>query len=154
MYGRFLSFSVVRHPFAHAVAHYEYMKQYRSPRVAARFAAMSFEDCLRYRLAPARPWDRAFARLPDQAHFLTDTQGRVAVQRLLRHETIAADFGRLVADLGLPELTLPQRNVTRARVDARPFQSYYDTTTEALVRRLYARDFALFGFDAALPPPR
>lgn len=154
VYGRFLSFSVVRNPFAHAVSHYEYMKQYRSPRVAARFAAMSFEQCLRYRLAPARPWDRAFARLPDQAHFVIDAQGRVAVKRLLRHETIAADFARLVADLGLPGLTLPQRNVTRARSDARPFQSYYDATTEALVRRLYARDFALFGYDAALPALR
>lgn len=151
VYARFLSFSVVRNPFAHAVSHYEYMKQYRSPRVAARFAGMSLADCLRYRLAPRSPFDRTFARLPDQAHFLIDSAGEIAVNRVLRHERIAADFAALVAELDLPEVRLPRRNVTRASAEGPPFQAYYDAETEGLVRRLYARDFALFGYDTALP---
>lgn len=147
----FHSFSVVRNPFDHAVSHYEYMKQYRSAKWAARFAAMGFEEYLSYRLAPPKMLDRIFARLPDQTYYLLDEAGAVAVNRLIRFEALAEEFPRLVADLGLEGATLRRVNKTRAKSDRRPFQSYYDATTLDMVRRLYARDFTTLGYDTALP---
>jgi hypothetical protein len=149
VYDRFLSFAVVRNPFDHAVSHYEYMKQYRSPRIARRFADMSFSDYLRFRLAPRRPWDRLFARMPDQSYFLVDRAGRLLVSRLLHFETLSEEFRDLAAELGLTSRELPSVNRTEARSKERPFESYYDAETEALVRRLYARDLALLGYDGA-----
>lgn len=141
-----LTFAVVRDPFDHAVSHYEYMKQYRSARIARRFAAMSFREYLDYRLAPRRPWDRIFARLPDQSHFLTGAGGRLLVRRLLRFETLAEDFAALAAELDLPVRELPAVNRTRTRREDRPFASYYDGETECLLKRLYARDFRVLGY--------
>lgn len=150
VYDRFLSFAVVRNPFDHAVSHYEYMKQYRSPRIARRFAETSFADYLRYRLAPRRPWDRIFARMPDQSYFLVDRAGRLLVNRLLHFETLSDEFRDLAAELGLTSPELPAINRTEARARGRPFESYYDVETEALARRLYARDLALLGYGEAL----
>ena len=45
----YLSFSVVRNPFDHAVSHYEYMKQFRIRMTAAKVGSMSFSDYLEYR---------------------------------------------------------------------------------------------------------
>lgn len=151
VFDAFFRFTVVRNPFDHAVSHYEYLKEFRNARLAARFAAMPFADYLRHRLEPGHWRDRAFIRLPDQAHFLVDGGGRLLVQRLMRFETLADDFARLAADLGLGGLRMERINPTRARADKRPFQSYYDAETEDLLRRLYARDFALLGYSADLP---
>lgn len=152
VYGRFYSFAAVRDPFDHAVSHYEYMKQYRSPRIAARFARMSFEAYLAQRLERRGPFDRLFVRLPDQSHFLVDEQGRLAVDRLLRFEQLSADFRALTDDLGLGEAQLRTVNRTRSRSssDARAYRDYYDATTEDMVRALYARDFDLLGYSDRL----
>lgn len=147
----FFRFACVRHPYDHAVSHYEFMKEFRIPSVARKVGAMGFADYLRYRMKPPFWNDTFFARLPDQAHFLIDGQGRLLVDRLLRYETLAADFARLAEDLGLGAMALPRINETRARADRKPLSAYYDAEAKALADRLYARDFALFGYRPVLP---
>ena len=146
VYAGFHSFAAVRDPFDHAVSHYEYMKQYRSSRIAARFAEMSFEAYLAHRLETRGPLDRLFVRLPDQCHFLVDDDRRLAVDRLLRFERLAEDFRALVEDLGLGEAQLRSVNKTKSRSDGRSYRDYYDATTEDMVRVLYARDFDMLGY--------
>lgn len=148
----FHSFSVVRDPYDHAVSHYEYMKQFRIRSTALRVGAMSFEEYLAYRMKPPFWNDTIFARMPDQSWYLTDRDGRLAVDRLIRFESLAEDFARLVADLQLEGATLRHVNRTRAKTARRPFQSYYDATTEEMVRRIYDRDFALLGYDRTMRP--
>lgn len=152
VWDQFHSFSVVRDPFDHAVSHYEYMKQFRIRSTAARVGAMSFEEYLAYRMKPPFWNDTIFARMPDQSWYLTDAEGRMAVDRLIRFERLGADFARLVADLGLEGAELRHVNKTRAKTDKRPFQSYYDATTEEMVRKIYARDFDLLGYDHRMRP--
>lgn len=151
VYDGFHSFAVVRNPFDHAVSHFEFMKQFRIASVADRIAAMSFEQYLDYRAK--RPFwnDTFFARLPDQSFFLLDASDRVAVNRIMRFESLDADFAALKADLGLQGAELRHVNKTRSKTDQRPFQAYYDPTTEDMVRSIYARDFALLGYARALP---
>lgn len=154
VYARFHSFAVVRNPFDHAVSHFEYMKQYRNARIAARFSRMSFEAYLADRMKGADFFNRLFVRLPDQSHFLLNKDGQLAVDRLLRFETIADDFSTLATNLGLPVTEIAEHNPTRARNRSQPLARWYDPTTLDMVRTLYHRDFDLLGYPRELPTVR
>ncbi len=140
----FLSFSVVRDPFDHAVSHYEYMKQFRIAKVAAKVGQMSFEEYLAYRMKPPFWNDTIFARMPDQAYYLTDAEGALAVTRLIRFERLGEELAALAAELELPDFRL--RHVNRTKAPKKPYREYYDATTEEMVRQIYARDFSLLGY--------
>jgi len=152
VFRRFHRFTVVRNPFDHAVSHYEYLKEFRNPAKAARFAAMSFAEYLDWRMTARGLFVPSFSVLPDQAHWLVDRTGGLLVDRVLRFETLAADFAALADALGLPGVTMARINPTRAKVAGRALASYYDDATLASVRTLYARDFDLFGYARDLPP--
>lgn len=146
VYRRFFSFSVVRNPFDHAVSHYEYLKEFRNPKKAAEFAAMSFSEYLYWRMTARGPFVPWFSILPDQTHFLLDAAGSIAVNRVLHFETLAEEWPRLMVDLGLGGADLPWINKTRAKSDKRPVADYYDDDTVRTVQQLYTRDFNLFGY--------
>ena len=151
-FDRFQSFSVVRDPYDHAVSHFEFMKQFRIRHVARRISTMTFEEYLAYRVRAPFWDDTFFARLPDQSFFLTDAAGKVIVGKIIRFECLSSEFPALVEKLGLGNTKLEHVNRTKTRSDRRPFQSYYDATTEEMVRKLYARDFDLLGYDRAMRP--
>ncbi len=150
VYDRLTSFAVVRDPFDHAVSHYEYMKQYRSPKIAENFSQMSFLDYLTYRTTPRRSFDRIFARLPDQSYFLCDRRGDVQVKQVLKFENLQADFNALAKTLNLPHFELPKINPARSRKADTNVASYFDDATAQLVRKIYARDFENFGYSTQL----
>jgi hypothetical protein len=151
VFARFFRFSVVRNPFDHAVSHYEYLKEFRNPQKAAAFAAMNFAEYLDWRTTARGPFVPSFSVLPDQAHWLVDGSGQLMVNRVLRFETLAADFAALTAELGLSGVRMERINPTKAKARGRAAASYYDTATIAKVQRLYARDFSLFGYSTELP---
>lgn len=151
VFERFLSFSVVRNPFDHAVSHYEYMKQFRIRSTADKVGKMSFEEYLRYRMKPPFWNDTIFARLPDQMYFLVDESEQIVVDRLVRFENLSSELEALAAELRLPQFALNHVNKTRSKTASRPFQSYYDTGTIDLVRTIYARDFDGLGYSRDLP---
>ncbi len=151
VFDGFSRFAVVRNPYDHAVSHFEFMKQFRIPKIAAKVAAMSFADYLRYRTRPPFWNDTFFARLPDQAHFLIGEDGTSLVPRILKYETLDADFAKTTSELGLGEVTLPKINKTISRSDKRPWQSYFDAQSKALAEQLYARDFELLGYAREIP---
>lgn len=147
-FGRFHRFGVVRNPYDHAVSHYEFMKQFRIPKIAQKVAAMSFADYLRYRMKPPFWNDTFFARLPNQSFFLADDDDTLLVHRVLRFESLADDFDALARDLGLGDVSLRRENATISRADKRPWQDYYakEPAAKALADQLYARDFKLLGY--------
>ncbi len=151
VYDGLTSFAAVRNPFDHAVSHYEYMKQYRSPKIAERFAGISFIDYLQFRAQPMRTGDRLFVRMPHQSYFLCDADGQRLVTKVLKFETIDADYAALAETLGLPVHELPRVNATKSRKGREPFQTYYDDKAVDLVRRIYAPDFETFGYAKDLP---
>ncbi len=146
VFERYHRFAVVRNPYDHAVSHYEFMKQFRIPKIAAKVAEMSFADYLRYRMKKPFWNDTFFARLPNQSHFLVDAAGRLLVHRLMRFERLADDFEELARDLKLGDVHLARENETISRADKRAWQSYYDAESKALAEKLYRRDFDLFGY--------
>lgn len=148
VYDQMTSFAVVRNPFDHAVSHFEYMKQYRSAKIAEKFAQMSFHDYLHYRSSPRLCLDRIFARLPDQSYFLCDPLGTVRVNHVLRFETLQEDFNTLARSLKLPSCELPRVNPAKSR--RADHTTYYDDAAIELVRRIYIRDFQCFGYSLEL----
>ena len=150
-FDAFTSFAVVRNPFDHAVSHYEFMKQFRIPKIAAKVAAMPFADYLEYRMKPPFWNDTFFARLPNQSYFLTDIGGHLVIDRLIRFENLADDFSETMQSLGLGEVTIPHVNKTKSKSEKTPFQSYYDDQSIALVNKLYKEDFDLLGYRRDLP---
>ena len=150
VYVSFLSFAVVRNPFSHAVSHFRYMSQYRSDKIARRFDGMSFRDYLAYRSERRKFGDRLFVRLPDQSHFLVDETGALMIDRILRFESLDDDFQALALDLKLGDVQLEKHNLTKSRRGGPGYKTHYDAETEELVRRIYARDFRLFGYPDTL----
>ncbi len=150
-FAGFLKFAAVRNPFDHAVSHYEYLKEFRNPGLAARFAEMSFAQYLDWRMTRHGPFVPFFTVLPDQTHWLVDHSGRMLVDRVLRFETLAEDFAALTAELGLGAVAMARINPTRAKAAGRRLDSYYDAGTLERVRRLYDRDFDLLGYARDLP---
>ncbi|MGR3712685.1 MAG: sulfotransferase family 2 domain-containing protein [Shimia sp.] len=151
VYDSFLSFAVVRNPFDHAVSHFEYMKQYRSPKIAQQFADLDFLSYLKLRSVPRRAHQRIFAYLPDQAYFLVDENDSVMVRQVIKFENLEAGLKRLCEDLGLEYRSLPKYNVTKSRNSkVRKTLDYFGPQEVSLVQEIYKRDFALFDYDSDL----
>lgn len=149
VFDRFVSFSVIRNPFDHAVSHYEYMKQFRIKSTAEKVGEMSFLEYLEYRMKPPFWNDTVFARMPDQCYYLTDSEGKIAVKRLIRFEQLGAELEALSRDLKLPDFNL--RHVNKTKAIKKPMDAYYDATTINLVRQIYDRDFDVLGYSREYP---
>jgi hypothetical protein len=106
----------------------------------------------RRRHRQAQRWDfKAFLRYlerknrlarVDQTSWISDRNGKLIIDEVLRFETLAEQFNVLAERLGLPS-ELPRSNVSPP-VD---YRAVYDDEAKAIVRRLYVRDFERFGYD-------
>jgi hypothetical protein len=76
--------------------------------------------------------------------------GRIAVDSVLRFETLQTDFARLLSDRGLalssglPSLKSKYR--PNSTCD-RPYRQHYSSRTRAMVERLYAPEIELFDYE-------
>ena len=133
VWDSFHTFSVVRDPYDRAVSSYEFARQ--RPHLRRHKTAMrrSFAEFLR-----AEPDERML-----QYPMLTDPEGGLMVQEVLRHETLSTDLARMCDRWGL-SITLPPEPVnatTRALRD-----HYLTDETVAIINARAARDFEMFGY--------
>ncbi|WP_296420189.1 sulfotransferase family 2 domain-containing protein [Pseudooctadecabacter sp.] len=141
------SFAVVRDPYAHAVSHYRHLKSQNKNRTFARLTeTRTLAEFLRWR-ADAPPASRLlenknlfFAKLPSQSAFVT-LNGTLAVNRILKLETLEEDFRSLCDDLDLGPVALPRINVN---LTAPPV--HIDEEATALINQIYHDDFDTFGY--------
>lgn len=107
----------------------------------------------RHRDDPSPPAFADFVREPVVAELATKNfrgyriNGELAVDRVLRYESLASELGEVWGHLGLPgEPRLP-----RAKGGSRPrgpaYATYYDDESRALVAELFAPAIADFGFE-------
>ena len=138
------TFAVVRDPYDHAVSHYRHLQtQNKDRRFADRSLTSSLPDFLEWRAAGAGlrgGRNLRFAQLPNQ-FFFVQRDGKLAVDRLLRLETIDSDFQALCRDLDLGEIELPRVNVNST---ANPVD--LDARSIRIINDLYAEDFEAFGY--------
>jgi hypothetical protein len=78
----------------------------------------------------------------DQASWIVGRDGRWLVDFVGRYERLSEDFERICRILGI-RTRLPHRN----RADRSHYREYYTPRTVEIVRRKYARDIELFGYD-------
>lgn len=98
---------------------------------------------------PASTEGGLFARFHvNQVDYLT-LDGALAMDYVLRFETLATDFAQLAAAIGLAG-QLPHRNRSARTVD---YAAYYDPDTRALIAARCQPDCVAFGYRFAGGPP-
>lgn len=132
-FNSYHSFAVVRNPWDWQVSLYRYALEKPNHHQHEMVKQMgSFEVYLDWRC-------REEVRL--QKGFVADADGAILVNRLIRFESLAAEFNSLCRDLGITA-SLPHLNAsTRSR-----WQDCYDERTFDLVKKTFAEDIALFGY--------
>lgn len=136
LYDGAYKFAVVRNPFELVVSNYQHLRRKTSRRRHRQAQRWDFKAFLRYLERKNR-----LARV-DQTSWISDGDGKLIVDEILRFETLAEQFNVLAERLGLPA-ELPRSNVS-APVD---YRALYDEEAKAIVRRLYVRDFERFGYE-------
>lgn len=152
VYEKFHSFAVVRNPFDHAVSHFEYLKQYRSEKIARQFESIDFLSYLKMRERRRFPWQRIFIHLPDQSYFLVDKKKKLIVDRIIKFETLNKDVSDLMEFLNLEPEPLEKLNFTKSKKGKKTqLLDYFGSEETNLVRKIYQRDFAHFGYSLDVP---
>ena len=136
LYDGAYKFAVVRNPFALVVSNYQHLRRKTSRRRHRQAQRWDFKAFLRYLERKKR-----LARV-DQTSWISDRNGKLIIDEVLRFETLGEQFNVLAERLGLPG-ELPRSNVG-APVD---YRALYDEEAKAIVRRLYVRDFERFGYE-------
>jgi hypothetical protein len=161
----YLKFAFVRDPVDRARSLYGYLKMLEAgrsgirkrlrgllgkgrpdwPAVQALKETGSFSEFIRH---PKLRHDPGFFR---QSGFLADETGALIVGTLLRFETLAADFGALCRELGIPEAALGHENRSR---DARGSGEPVSERDVAFLKDYFAEDYALLERLAPAVPAR
>lgn len=133
--GGFETVALIRDPIDWLGSWYRYRLREGLPIPANRTGEESFASFAEAYLSDDRP---AFARLGSQAKFLTDREGKLAVDHLFRYEEIDHFLEFLEDRLGC-EITLPHLNVSPEA------PTELSAELEARLRERLAEDYALHG---------
>jgi len=146
IFDRYFKFSIVRNPWDRLVSVFAWLDQKWAKGV--ELTDGEFDTSVKQlhgmfigARAMRRPL-RVGAHLRPQLHFLVDRDRRPLVDYIARHETLAADWERIRQKIGI-EADLP----LRMRSHHRPYQSYYNDATRAMVAEIYAEDIAAFRYE-------
>jgi sulfotransferase famil protein len=104
-------------------------------------AGMSFDEFVR--TVAAIPDEDADAHFRSQHTFVTNDEGRLAVDFVGRYERLAEDVRVVEQRIGLPPIELPRLQVARAPVS---YAAFYTAETQRIVADRYERDLELFGY--------
>lgn len=141
-YNSLFKFAFVRNPWDLQVSSYHHIKRERPHLLQGD---ESFEDFLKRKLDPARPWQYHIdTSITPQSDYLVDLHGNVIVDFIGRYENLQSDFAHCCKTIGLPETQLPHK---RKATDRAKYREYYTDETRELVAAHFARDLALLGYE-------
>jgi hypothetical protein len=138
----FRSFAVVRNPWDRAHSGYRYLLT-RPDRAGMPNRIRTFDDYLSD-LETNPEWLHPIRTVRPQLSFVSDRDGKLLTTRLLRYETITADFSSLCADWGLSG-ELP--HVNKGAFQGVSYREAYSSQGFDIVARLYALDIERFSYD-------
>lgn len=144
----FVTFSVVRNPWAWHVSFYHYVRQLvgrnreKAAELHARLNTMSFTEYLAWVDQPGTT-ENEIASVNDVCHWIVDGEGRIAVDVVMRQERLEQDFSDFIRRYGL-RLQIPAGRVNESR--HADYRSYYTDCDADLVARRHHRDVVLFGY--------
>jgi hypothetical protein len=135
-YKTYFSFSFVRNPWDWQVSLYNFMLKDPGHRQNAFIKSMKdFNEYIHWRCAEEVRLQKDFVYLPGD---------KPAVDLIGKYENLTGDFAVICQRIGI-SATLPWLNVSRTK----PYQEYYTPETIELVRKTFAPDIAIFGYDFA-----
>lgn len=146
----YTTFGLVRNPFSWQVSWYCYI---RAPKGGRRsgypaehelFQRMSFSDYVDWLIDPDAPRSDRFEMGNLVSDWVTDADGRIAVNHLFYQERLRADVNAFKAELNL-KMTLPK---TRKNVsNTEDYRSFYSSADIDKIAKRHARDLDLLGYD-------
>lgn len=151
-------FGFVRNPWDRLVSEY----RYREYQLSFEFKRFVLEHW------PKAGFNDLHLHVIPQYDFLHDDDGRLLVDYVGKYERLQEHFDTVSNRLGIPQRTLPRRNISSSRSwdikavkrilrkprhelrlrrgTRRNYWEYYDTETEAFVREYYRNDVDTFGY--------
>lgn len=144
------TFSVVRNPFAWHVSWFTYI---RGPKGGKRsgyqlehdlFQTMSFSDYVDWLDDPSAQRTNTFDMGKQISDWVLDEAGNIAVDHILKQETLVADLSDLIRENNL-RLDVPKKrvNVSNSKKD---FRAYYTSTEVDKIAARHQKDLTLFGY--------
>lgn len=152
VFDSLFKFAFVRNPWDLQVSSFHHLRRER-PQLLDGHA--TFEEFLRWKLAPQRPYQYHLdTSITLQSDYLIDLRGRVIVDFIGRHERLHEDFAIACAHIGIAPPRLP--HIRKARDRAPDYRRYYSDVTAELVASHFARDIQLldYRFDPAASAAR
>jgi len=134
----YFKFGFVRNPFERFVSAYFFL--FRNSLAAEQRQPKRIAEGMKAALN--RPKFRRRVLIVPQSELLTDADGRLALDRLGRHERLQADFDEIAQRLELPPTPLPVRNAT----EHTHYSHYYDDELKEMVGALYEEDLGRFSY--------
>ena len=135
VFQRYFKFAFVRNPFDRFVSYCAFMGREGQEFESDPQAFMKFI------VQQRQPLDHLLYR--PQHEFITDADGRLAVDYVGRTENLQGSYDTICQRLGLPSVTLGKVNSSRHR----PYAEYYDTGLRNSVAAVYQRDLELFNYE-------
>lgn len=88
-----------------------------------------------------------------QIRWITDTSGKIRVDKILRFENLDNDFSQLCRDWNLPVLKLTKINTAKSRCgfERKHWKYYYDNESLDIVRKFFKEDFKIFNYEINNP---
>ncbi|MEJ5347150.1 MAG: sulfotransferase family 2 domain-containing protein [Desulfosoma sp.] len=134
-------FAFVRNPWDLQVSSFHHIRRER-PHLMQGFS--TFEDFLKYKLDPDRPYVFHFdVSIERQSDYLVDLDGSLIVDFVGRYERFEQDFHEACQRIGIQTPRLPHK---RRAADRRDYRAYYTDETAELVARHFQKDIELFGY--------
>jgi hypothetical protein len=137
IFSEYFKFSFVRNPWDRAVSQFHFMK--RRPDLR-EFIGLRLDDPFRKYLDLIRK--KRHVQWEEQHKFIMNDHGEFLVDFQGRFENYKQDVGFVLEKLGLSGKAVPHVN----RTPHSAYQEYYDEESMEIVRLLYKRDIALFGY--------
>ncbi len=137
--GNLKSFAVCRNPYSRALSSYKHFRNggAADPRDFERFCETWYDES---------PKDHnTLAHQRQQIDFVLDTRGKPGVDKILRFETLGADFSSMCAEWGIDVPELP--HIGKQGVGSGSYLQAYTDKSKAIITERFAEDLEFFGYE-------
>lgn len=134
-------FTAIRNPFDLVVSKFNWRKYHTNqiPDKKMDFKAwcvQTYSECSPITVDDIR-------RFRTQKSWVSNLEGEVVLNQVLRYESLQKDFDKLCDNLGRPSMKLPHTNKTKRNRD---YKTYYDAETTDVVRKYFQEDLEYWGY--------
>lgn len=134
------SFTVVRNPWDKVVSHYHFRLQ--NGKIYPPENPIGFREWVIQAYHHRHPAHFSTERLfMPQVNWISDADGNVLLDRILRFERLEADFIQVLTHLGLQAKLPHEKQTDRGR-----YQQYFDVTTRRVVEQAFWSDIEYFEY--------